>query len=213
MSRYVWIRMLLVTVAAPVAALWGSAGDLFTFIAPDSTITYDLETGEGSGIIGMLLGEDPDNPGPPINVQGWSMGMMHDPGLLSISSIEMGAYIRTLNDGNGPDFYEVGMFPNGYGIGSVYCFTGCTVCTYEEEKEIAAVTYATVAENLAGDEDGETTLLEWTEELGDPPYRIVVVVDGFSFPGGVRDGVVDLLPIAFTRGDCNSDGLFDIGDR
>ena len=211
MFRYAWNMVFLVVVVAPAAFLWGSAGDIFTFIAPDSTITYDLETGEGSGTIGMLLAEDPDNPGFPNNVSGWSMGLIHDPSLLSIISVERGAYIRTLNDGDGPDFFEIGIFPNGFGIGSVYCFTGCTVCTYEEEKEIAAVTYATVPEILAGDEDGEATLLEWTEELGEPPYRLLVFA-GMDIPAAVRDGVVDLVPIAFRRGDCNSDGLFDIGD-
>ena len=60
----------------------------------------------------------------------------------------------------------------------MYSFTGCEICLYDLEQEVAVVTYETVAENLAGDEDGETTTTEFTNDLGMPPVINVVVVGG-----------------------------------
>ena len=40
----------------------------------------------------------------------------------------------------------------------------------------------------------------------------VIVIQGRTWASGIQDGVVDLVPIAMIRGDCNGDVSFDIGD-
>ncbi|MFN0057854.1 MAG: hypothetical protein ACKVX7_05290 [Planctomycetota bacterium] len=180
----------------------------FNFVPESATINYEPSTGVGSGQMSVYIEENP-SPGFPHNVQGWSMSLTHDTSLLTVVLVEQGAYLETF----GPDFFTGTELAAGFTIGCVYSFSGFVICTYEVQKEVAVVTYATVPSSLIGDMDGAEATLVWAP-IGSPPVINVLLVAGVSYLTTTIDGAVTLAVAGplFRRGDCNSDTLFNIAD-
>jgi|GEM_PF-1130265 len=184
---------------------------LFEYQPTPTDILYDLTSGEGSGSVSIFNVELPASLGFPNNVQGWSLSLAHDPSILEAIQIDQGSYIQTVNNGNPPAFWQTSIEANGITIGALYCFTGCASCVYEIPKEIAVISYQTVAATLAGDLDGETTTLVFTP-MGNPPVTNVMVVYGVSNPVIGQDGTVNLIPALepeIVRGDANTNGVIE----
>ena len=204
-------RIILVLTALAVPGMALASGEIFHFIGPDDSITYDPATGVGSGVLSFFIQEDTQSPGFPNNVAGWSMGNECDPNLVTVILVEQGEYLETEIE---PAFFAPAVLPNGFTVGCVYDFFGQQVCTYEEAKEVLLVTYDTVEATLAGDLDGETTNLVWVDTLGTPQVETTLVLStGASVPPLFNDGIVELVPeVAWRRSDCNGDGAFNIAD-
>jgi hypothetical protein len=121
-----------------------------------------------------------------------------------------GAAVEGINSGYGPDFWAIGIEPDGIFVGVIYSFLSSANGYYETPEEIVVVHYQTVAATLVGDLDGENTTL-FGLEVGDPPVENLVVVD---IPGPtqsadteVLDGIVTLVPgLQLVRGDANGNG-------
>ncbi len=188
---------------------------MFEYQVEPTDITYDVDSGVGSGAVSIFNFEDAISVGFPNLVGGWAMSLSHDPALLETSAIEQGDYIQTVNQGNPPDFWSVDTVSNGFTIGTVYSFIGAAFCTYEVAKEIAVISYQTVPSAFVGDFDGETTLLVFMS-LGTPPVSNVVVSSGVTWPASTPDGIVNLSPHSepqIARGDANANGVINpIGD-
>lgn len=176
----------------------------FEFTAVETTISYDVGTGTGSGPVSIT---NEQVTGMIAEVQGWFMAATNDASLVTPVAVQQGAYMQTIN----PDFYEWNTDPQGFTIGCSYCFTGCVTCTYEVPKEIAIVTYETVPGTLAGDVVGTTTMLTF-EPHGTPQVSNVVVVGGASIPVTPVDITLIIAPITdpeILRGDANGDGTVE----
>lgn len=186
-------------------------GQSFNLIADNSIITYDEATGVGTGKVSIFIEENLT--GPPVNVQGWQLGLAHDPAVLTATSVEQGEYIQTINNGNGPAIYVVTMLTEGFVIGSVYNLMGAANCTYEVAKEVAVVHYETVPGALAGDPDGFVTPLTFTvlDPPTSPPVPLAVTVGGNLVPpANLLHGTITLTTlIPFARGDANFDGVVE----
>ncbi|MGE4618716.1 MAG: hypothetical protein AAEJ04_02790 [Planctomycetota bacterium] len=186
----------------------------FSYQAGDSSADYDGNTGEATVTVSPSIVEDPANPGFPNATQGFSMGMEHDPALLSVDSVAWNSDI-----GFSPDFEGINTTPsNGWTIGVVYSFTGANTLAFETATEVLDVTYTTEASALAGLTDPTTTALSWSNALGSPPVVNVVVVGGGSLEPALVDGSLTLFPqyappdTPFIRGNCNGDASINIAD-
>ena len=204
-SRFCW--MVLVGLSFCAIGVRSDAQILFEYQPVTTDILYDVTTGEGAGSVSIFNAELSNSPGFPNNVQGWALRLAHDSTLLESIAIDQGAYIETID----PDFWQTELLPTGITIGTVYSFIGNGVCLYAEPKEIAVITYQTVAPTFVGDQDGETAILVFSQ-LGTPPVSNVMVVAGAQYPVDGLDGIVNLTPSLdspIIRGDANANGSID----
>ncbi|MGE3166185.1 MAG: dockerin type I repeat-containing protein [Planctomycetota bacterium] len=180
-------------------------GQTFNFIGPNGVLGYPPASGVGNTLVSVYIHESLTG-GPPTNVAGWSMALLHDPSLISVVSVGLGAYLQTVNNGGPPDFFSTNLHATGFAASAVYDFFGATVCTYEIPKEVLVVNYATNAMTLAGDVDGEVTTVVFGT-IGNPPVKNLVVAGAVGYPVNQVAGVLTLVSIAnFIRGDANGDG-------
>lgn len=178
----------------------------FSYTLSDATIQYDPALGTGSVALPVYIQEHPTTSGFPHNVAGWSMSVRHDPTHVDVTHVAQGAYIASLDNGNGPDFFSPNVgSPNGFTVGCVYDFFGLVVCTYEIPKEVVVATFVTLPGSLIGNQIGVQVLLEWFP-MGNPPISNHVVVQGMSNAPTENPGSLTLQPIvleAFVRGDAD----------
>ncbi len=190
----------------------------YTYEAPDRTVNYNPDDGAASFTEEILVAEvDNSAAGAPYpNVtQGFSMGLSHDDTLLEVTSLTLAGPVAALDGGNGPGFAESTLYPNGWTLGIVYSFVGAETITFDSTATVAEASYSLLSGALAGDEDGETTSLSWTDSLGSPPVTNVMVVAGSSIPATFSDATITLEAVSvtpFLRSDANADERTDIAD-
>ncbi|MDE0957279.1 MAG: hypothetical protein OSB12_01450 [Planctomycetota bacterium] len=185
----------------------------FEYQPAPAYVLYDVSTGEGSGTASISIAESPENYGFPNPVWGFALSIGHDPTLLEPIDVAQGAAIEGINSGYGPDFWAIGIEPDGIYAGVIYSFLSNANGYYETPEEIVVVHYQTVAAAFVGDQDGENTTI-FGLEVGSPPVENLVVVD---VPGPnqsavtlVMDGVVNLVPDRdMVRGDADSSGSIE----
>lgn len=178
----------------------------FDYIAPAVTAEFDPATGEGAFATQVLIAEDPASGGFPNATQGFSMGLEHDPAVLSVA----GAPQPVLPFA--PDFAQPSILANGWTIGVVYSFIGAQVLAFPAATPVVEIDYE--ISGLIGSPQTSTSL-DWSSALGSPPVSNVVVVGGQSIDASFANGLVDLVPVsdlAFIRSDCNNDLFINIAD-
>ncbi len=186
----------------------------FTLIAPNETIDFDGFTGEASFAVELAIAESPTAIGYPNDTQGFSFGIAHDPSLLTaIASAPIGA-VAALGGGAGPEFYDDQQFPGGTALSVVYDLSVVETIAFASVTPVIAIDYETVPTALAGSATDVNTDLVWTAGIGTPPVSNVIIVSGVTFGALTDDGTITLHPVlaGFDRGDCNSDGGFDVAD-
>lgn len=207
MSRVIksWVSGMAVVFVATVAL--AQPGAIFSVQFVNNEITYDA-TGAGSTTVGFWIEEDPSSQGYPNTVQGWSMSMNIDPTMLTVTGIDYGAYVATVNGGQPPAFWSVNTSVPGFTVGAVYDLFGNAVCVYDVAKEALLVDLATVPAAFAGNSVGASVPLLWAE-LGAPPVEnIFVLAGGLSVDSSATNGTIDLVPsgVNFLRGDGDGNG-------
>lgn len=141
--------------------------------------------------------------------QGFSMGVSHDPALLSASNVHSTLPFV-------PGFESPATFANGWTIGVVYSLVPpVQTLPFAGPTDVVGVDYTGNAGALAGVVGSTTTALTWDSGLGSPPVANVVVVGGASLAAGFVDGSVTFNGTEaqpFVAGDCNGDGIDNIAD-
>ncbi len=179
----------------------------FTF-----TVT-DANGGQGSQRdLHVLLDSEKDR------VKGWSLGVCHDPNLLTINSVGHGPDLQAFNDGEGPDLFFYNVYPEsplgpGWNAGVVISALALEHLTQGIDYDIHVANYTLVGN--PGKKGLNTLVCPCHKEIGSPPTPMIVIPCDNSFLAEGECGRVDILPpslILFRRGDCNDDGLIDIAD-
>lgn len=195
-KRRKWFVFLTVGLTASLA-LCGSA------TAQDPDYVYSL--GTASGPAGSMIDVPMflDNTGQ--EVQGWSMGICHDPAALTYDIADMGADGAVVNGGAAPAFFsEIGS-PTGVAIGVVIDFFGVNNLAPGADYELHIITYVVVAEMA--------TNVDFCDTQGNPAVVNSVVVSGGQVsPVQVGTVINDTATEEFPRGDCNFDGSQNIAD-
>lgn len=189
----------------------------FSYVAPDQSVDYLVVTGIGNFVEILSIGESAANTGYPNDITGFSMSLAHDATLVEATEITQGADVSSL----GPEFFAPAVFDGGLTLGVVFSLNnpGSIVLVAATPQEVAAVSYDTVAANLAGNASGTLTTLTWQDGLGSglPVDNLVVVgTAAESFTPLFDDATITLVPIpggiTFIRGDDNGDGAVDVAD-
>ena len=149
------------------------------------------------------------------NLHGFSIGVSHDPLVLSIgsaASIRQGATLQALNLGGGPTFFNVNIAPaNGTGF-TVACVTDL----FAPFEQIPVVTADPILEVDylidIGSIVGAVTLIDFTDLLGSPPVDTVMVFDLLEVVPTQTGGSVTITEPHFLRGDLNQNGSLSLLD-
>jgi hypothetical protein len=145
---------------------------------------------------------------------GWSLGFRHDGTQLSLIGVENGATTQTVNNGAPPDFQELTLDagscdppePDGFTVGVVINFTGAADLPPGTDYELYLVEYEILAPAPA------TAIVDFSFDLGCPPYAVVLVHSGASLIPAMRAGRIQIEELSFIRGDANDDGQVDLAD-
>ena len=181
----------------------------YTYNAAKSSANYNPADGNASASVAISITET-DNSGLgapfPNETQGFSMGLSH--------GSEVVATAVNLTLPFTADFAEDSIYSGGWTIGVVYSFTGGNPLSFATETVVISADYETGG-SMAGDEDGATVALAWSDGLGSPPVANVIVVNGASLDAVTDDGSITLNPVVtldHVRGDANGDERVNIAD-
>ena len=187
----------------------------FTCRADDSSSTFNSASGEGSASVGVSVFENllPGASASP--TQGFSMGLSYEGSLLTAAGVNQGATLSALEGGNGAEFFQVDLLSGGLTVGVIYDFQGQSLIPYGSPDQVLSIDFDTIPSSLAGTPPGTvvSTTLTPAPGLGPTGVTLVMVVDGTSVSMTSESGTLLLTSLGgFDRGDCNTDGLFDLAD-
>jgi hypothetical protein len=186
----------------------------YTYNAPDLQVNYSATDGNASFTIDLTIDQD-DNGAPEALTQGFSMGLSHDPSLVSVTSVDTAGLLAAMAGGSGPGFIQIGLGdPNGWTAGVVYDLLG-GINEALQDALVFTASYETVAGALVGVDPGPVMTLAWDNGLGTPPVANVVVVGGASLDANFSNGSITFNAVStvdFRRADSNQDGMVNIAD-
>ncbi len=186
----------------------------FILTATEQTVPFPEATGAASFEASFTLAEDAANGGYPNDTQGFSLGVSHDPSILTVTGGAGAQILDDLNGGSGPDFIDVNLFTDGFTVGCVYSFGGIVTIQFATAIELVTASYDTVPGGLVGSTVDVTTTLAISDSLGTPPVEVIVVVGSGSVNVTGVDGTITLTPVVggFVRGDINDDASINLAD-
>lgn len=207
--------MLLGGIAAPTVAQ-GQTGN-FTYHAENSIVPYDPLTGTGTFSVAPKISQSPNDPNFPLETQGFSMVLVHDPTMLTPMNVDPSPLLATVNAGAAPDFYAATIIDNAFIVGVVYSFFGTDSLAFPIETPVLEVEYMTNPAGFQGLAPPITTSLTWTDGLAvDPnnhPVGNVVTTGGLSSAPAFDHGVITFVSdTTFVRGDINGSGSITMPD-
>ena len=185
---------------------------------PEDGLTPDDEVPTALATVSIFddLTLRPEGEGPG-DTQAFSLGLTYDDTALTLLDLVATGPLLDLNMGDGPDFFGVNLSaaPGGATVGCVYAPFADEFITFDTEADVVELTLEGDTAQLLGNVLGQSTALDFSDDLGDPPVRNTVVVGGFSTDVRFDAGSVTFSPIIqvpFIRGDCNQTGDIDISD-
>ena len=204
------------TTALPFSITFLAAPPLtFVVECADQSANFNAASGEGNFTASILIDQDVIPGDTAVDTQGFSFGIGHDSAVLSAMGVDYGAALGSLEGGQGPEYFQVGIYNDGITVGCIYDFQGASSYSFGSPTEAATVDYETQSGALAGSTPGSSvvTVLTPMAGLGPGGVTLVMVVDGQSVIMSGQSGSVTLTATGgFDRGDCNDDGGFNIGD-
>lgn len=210
----VFVTLMVVLLLLQVPAFVGAQD--FTFALPDVTHDYSATTGTGSFTVAMTLDENVPMGSAPLPVQGWSVSVVHDPTLLTVSDLAAGPELTPAVLGYDFGFELYTAFDNGWTAGVVIDLFSVNVLEFPDPVTLVEATYDLVPASLIGATSPTVTELLFGPDTGaSPPVQNVAVVDSASFFVTEENSVVTLVPHdgpPFIRGDTDTDGILSIGD-
>ncbi len=139
-------------------------------------------------------------------IAGWSFGICHDPGVVSITGAVLGADVAALN----PTFSNINPgLGGGVTVGVVLSFLDPTVMlAVGTNLQLLDVTYS--LDGAAGSSSAITPC----PTLGSPPVAVLVVAATDEISPDTAAGTIDIVAAGplFRRGDANRDGQVNIVD-
>jgi hypothetical protein len=152
---------------------------------------------------------------PAIPTQGFSMGMSHDPAMLTALAVNQGDALLAISP-TGPEFMQTSILPDGWTAAVVYSLSTILTLGYVPSQEVLRVDYTTVATGFAGLTTFQNVPLTWSDAVGVPPVtNVVVISDGSGDLPTLTDGAIPMEPQfsgGYVRGDANGDGQILLTD-
>lgn len=179
----------------------------------EATATYDPVDGAVTVTVDASLKEQSGGPAAGTPVTGFTMAIAHDSAAVVPLLVEPAPILAAIDGGTGPSFFSPVIHADGVTVEAIYGVG--QELTHPQGLAVVRITYGgTFA--LIGDLDGEVVHLTFDDGVGGGLVGNTVTTTGGTETPVVGEGWIDLIPIApeaaFVRGDCNTDGGYDIGD-
>ncbi len=198
----------------PSTVILTNSSPLYILQIPALVSTYDLTSGYAEFFVRPTLVESTGTGAP---VFGFRFGIRHPLGLFDVPLIDIVDPIAEFEAGQGIEFFDSNISPGGITLDVLFSTTVPTTIPFAQEVPLAAIQYVTTTPALQSVGTPVITPLRFDDTFvfqGVPIIGAVLVtpVGGTSTPVQI-DGNVILLPDGeFIRGDCNLDGMIDLGD-
>ena len=118
-----------------------------------------------------------------------------------------------IDGGAGPQFFEISLFPDGWTAAVVFDFQLIDTLQFPQVTTVLTTTYTDLGIDPADPPSGD--ILTFADDLGVPGGTNLVSSAGgqaYSPAFSTAPEIIFKDNPAFSRGDCNGDGLIDIGD-
>lgn len=177
--------------------------DRYTFRATHETGPF----GQSFAVSVLYDAEIGTNGSAPADLIGWSYGLCHDEDSLTVQSVVDGTAIDAL----GLSFNAINESPSpggGFTVAVVVDFYSVLTLPPGTNLELNLASYNALPDLP------QSTELAFCNTLSSPAVQTLVVeIGNTSLRPSTLSGSISLsLPPDFSRGDCNADGVFDIGD-
>lgn len=148
-------------------------------------------------------------------IHGFSCGVTHDPTILSIpdsDNIRQAPVLSDLNNGTGPDFFNVNIAPaNGAGF-TLACVTDL-FAPFEQIPIATDLLLLEVDYLIDGAAPvGTLTPIEFADTLGSPPVQTVMVLQLEEVVPATAGGTILVTEPLFLRGDLDQSGTLSLID-
>ena len=117
-------------------------------------------------------------------VQGWSLGVCHDPEELELLGATPGVTVDAMNDGSGPAFIQINEEEGGVTYGVVICFALCETLGPGTNYSLLDMNYMAMAPT------GTVATLDFCDTLGEPPIVTVLTVEENSIAPEQESGSI-----------------------
>ena len=152
--------------------------------------------------------------GAPEDFDAFSYGISFSDEFLTLDEVLMGSALESLNNDDGPDYYQVNILDDDSAI-TIGCLADLDApfetIAAGEDIEVALLQFS--VDPATPDET--PVAINFSGSFGDPAVPVVISVRGVSKPPARTNGEVfikgDPIPV-FLRGDSNTDGFVDISD-
>ena len=146
---------------------------------------------------------------------GFSLGISHDPAILSIESlaaVQAGALLQAVNGSSGPDFFEINIAPTGGSGLTVACITDLfspfDLLPAMDTEPLILIDYLIQPSAPVG----TLSPLSLTSTLGSPPVQTVLVLELAEVTPTMVSGSILVTEPLFIRGDLNQNGSVSLLD-
>ncbi|MBI4605250.1 MAG: hypothetical protein HY721_25080 [Planctomycetes bacterium] len=167
------------TLAALCLLLSAGAG-----LAQDERVALRIRGPEGELSSGGEIGAAVTIDAKVLGVQGWSLGVAHDPQVLELLDAAAGSVTATANNGRKPDFLVVNVAPaagTGVTMAVVISFTEFVVLPVKDDQEILTMRYKVLADPASVDPCVPIPgTVAFSNDLGTPPVQTIVTLEGSS---------------------------------
>ncbi len=174
---------------------------------------YDPSNGVTSASVPMFIDESELSPGFPNPVSAFEMAVRFDPGLMTLTSVDMGSSLAALNGGSGPELFLPTIVAEGVMVDCVIeSAGGGDLLLAPDPAEVALLNFDANPTPLTFNPFGIHFPLEFDPTI-DPMAANSVTVDDPVAILQLSAGMVHFVPREqFVRGDANNDGLVQISD-
>lgn len=151
--------------------------------------------------------------GAAIDCGAFAVGVRNDPVLLTPNQVTGSTILTDLDGGAGPEFFEISLFPDGWTAAVVFDFLLIDTLQFPQVTTVLTTMYTNLGIDPATLPSGD--VLTFADDLGSPGVTNLVSSaggQGYSPAFAAAPEIIFNDSPSFSRGDCNGDGLIDIGD-
>lgn len=138
------------------------------------------------------------------SLAGWTLAACNDPDVVIPLAVPLGADSQGLNDGDGPEFYALTVYDEGWGFGLVVETVGNGTLAMGENQEVHLVEYQAVA-------SGRAASIEFCETIGSPDIFLAMYTISEAYEPALTNGIITIEG-QFIRGDVTGDASLTLLD-
>lgn len=180
-------------------------GTGFTYTIDPDLLYYQPIDGDLYWLARFRITQPPIDPAI-VEMHGFSVGLVHPPGVLYPQEVLPGPALASLQGGQGPAFFSTSFGTEGVTIGTVFDFGGSeSFPAVQDIGPLVLIGYQFESQFLTGGFDSWEASVDFSDDVGNPPVENVIAgPGGQAFTPNFDGGLIEVYP--------RNDFRFSIGD-